>query len=128
MKTVCIRKLLRGFICFVVVLFTPDSTWAKGPLVLAHYIPWYQTKPVSGVWGWHWTMNHFNPEQVLENGQREAASHDYPLLGLYDCSDSDVLECQVLQMKFSGIQGVIINAPASRLKKSCRGVKSNFLL
>lgn len=32
-------------------------------LILAHYMPWYVTKPASDQWGWHWTMNHFDPEQ-----------------------------------------------------------------
>lgn len=77
-------------------------------ILLAHYMPWYASKPVSGHWGWHWTMNHFNPDQVKANGQREIASHDYPLIGPYDSNDPHALECQVLLMKFAGIDGAII--------------------
>ena len=77
-------------------------------IVLAHYMPWYASKPVSGDWGWHWTMNHFNPDKVKANGQREIASHDYPLIGPYDSNDPHALECQVLLMKFAGIDGAII--------------------
>lgn len=77
--------------------------------VLVHYMPWYASKPVSGQWGWHWTMNHFHPDKVKSDGQREVASHDYPLIDLYDSSDPDLLDCHVLLMKFAGIDGVIID-------------------
>lgn len=78
-------------------------------LVLAHYMPWYATKAVSGQWGWHWTMNHFDPEQLDWEGRRKTASHDYPLIGLYDSSDDQALECQVLLMKVAGLDGVVID-------------------
>ena len=77
--------------------------------VLVHYMPWYSSQSVSGGWGWHWTMNYFNPEKINEDGQRELASHDYPLIGPYDSNDGQTLECQVLLMKFSGIKGVIFD-------------------
>ncbi|QDT98255.1 glycoside hydrolase family 71/99-like protein [Gimesia aquarii] len=77
--------------------------------VLVHYMPWYASKPVSGEWGWHWTMGRFDPEKIRSNGQREVASHDYPLIGLYDSNDPDALECHVLQMKMAGINGVIVD-------------------
>ena len=79
------------------------------PLLLAHYMPWYATQDVSGSWGWHWTMNHFDPNRLLWEGQREAASHDSPLIGLYDSGDDQVLECQALLMKLSGLDGVIVD-------------------
>ena len=50
------------------------------PLVLAHYMPWYEAKPLSQNWGWHWTMNHFDPERI-ERGRRSIASNYYPLIG-----------------------------------------------
>ena len=77
--------------------------------VLVHYMPWYASKPVSSVWGWHWTMGHFDPGMVGSDGQRAVASHDYPLIGLYDSNDPDVLECHVLLMKLAGINGVVID-------------------
>ena len=77
--------------------------------ILVHYMPWYESKPVSGNWGWHWTMNRFRPDKVDEDGKHEIASPYYPLLGPYDSKDPDVLECQVLLMKFSGIDGVIVD-------------------
>ncbi|SVE32207.1 uncharacterized protein METZ01_LOCUS485061, partial [marine metagenome] len=59
--------------------------------LLVHYMPWYASKPVSGQWGWHWTMNHFNPAKMNADGQRELAAHDPPLIGPYDSSDPDAL-------------------------------------
>ncbi|MBI1310218.1 hypothetical protein GC176_02840 [bacterium] len=77
-------------------------------LLLAHYMPWYVAKPFSDVWGWHWTMNHFDPEQQT-NGRRAIASHFYPLIGPYDSGDRDVIECHLLTMKLAGIDGVIVD-------------------
>jgi hypothetical protein len=76
---------------------------AGEPMVLAHYMPWYASKPVSGSWGWHWTMGHFDPDQG------ELATHDAPLIGPYDSGDPDALECHVLLMKLAGIDGVIVD-------------------
>ena len=77
--------------------------------VLAHYMPWYASKPISGHWGWHWTMDQFKPDKIGANGRRELASHYRPLIGPYDSNDPDALEYQVLLMKFAGISGVIID-------------------
>ena len=96
-------------LAFLLVLATPVSAAETSRTFLAHYMPWYASKPVSGNWGWHWTMNHFNPEIIDADGQRQIASHHYPLVGPYDSSDPDLLECQVLLMKFAGIDGVIVD-------------------
>lgn len=77
--------------------------------VLVHYMPWYVAKPFSGTWGWHWTMNHFNPDQINASGERAIASHYYPLIGPYDSADPVVLEYHVLLMKLAGIDGVIVD-------------------
>lgn len=79
------------------------------PLLLAHFMPWYQTPRVSGYWGWHWTMNHFNPAQTDDDGRPQIASQYMPLTGPYDSQDEAVLEYQVLLMKLSGIDGVIVD-------------------
>lgn len=79
------------------------------PLLLVHYMPWYQTPEFHNYWGWHWTMNHFGPDQKGESGRRSIASHYYPLTGPYDSSDPDLLEYQVMLMRVSGIDGVIID-------------------
>lgn len=78
------------------------------PLVLVHYMPWYESKSVSGKWGWHWTMNHFDPE-VEVGGRRQIASKLYPLIGPYDSNDLDALEYQAQLMKLAGIDGAIID-------------------
>lgn len=88
---------------------SPCLAQARLKTVLVHYMPWYASKPISGYWGWHWTMNHFNPDNVKNNGEREIASYEYPLIGPYDSSDPHALECHVLLMKLAGIDGVIID-------------------
>lgn len=72
-------------------------------------MPWYQTPDISGYWGWHWTMNHYDPATTAANNRRNIASHYYPLTGPYDSMDDDILEYQLLLMKLSGIDGVIVD-------------------
>lgn len=105
------RTLLTIVTTFATALSLASNGYSQQPekTVLVHYMPWYASKPFSGDWGWHWTMDHFNPDTVKPNGQREVASHDYPLIDLYDSNDPDVLECHVLLMKLAGIDGVIID-------------------
>ena len=98
-------RLLLFALAFASTGFAQDEQ----PQVFAHYMPWFESKPVTGNWGYHWTMNHFDPDTVRWNGKREVAANDYPLLGLYDSSDPAVLECHVLQMKMAGIDGVMID-------------------
>lgn len=86
----------------------PAPAPRKPRYLMAHYMPWFQAKPVSADWGWHWTMNHYHPDTIT-NGRSEAASHYFPLMGLYDSSDPDALDCQVLLMKLAGIDGVLID-------------------
>jgi hypothetical protein len=81
----------------------------KKLLLMAHYLPWFQTPAINGFWGWHWTMNHYNPEVADSTGRRQIASHYYPLTGPYDSQDKDILEYQVLLMKISGIDGVLVD-------------------
>jgi hypothetical protein len=81
---------------------------AKQPLILAHYMPWFEAKPAGRRWGWHWTMNAFNPQEI-NGGQRSIASHYYPLIGPYDSGDPAVIEYHLLLMKLAGIHGVIVD-------------------
>jgi hypothetical protein len=87
----------------------PQNIVAGTKPVMAHYMPWYVAPPTSGSWGWHWTMNHFNPNLLNTNGQRQVASWYYPLIGPYDSADPVVLEYHVLLMKLAGIDGVIVD-------------------
>jgi Glycosyl hydrolase family 71 len=82
---------------------------AQSKPVMAHYMPWYVAKPYSASWGWHWTMNHFNPDLFYPSGHRQIASQYYPLIGPYDSLDPVVLEYHVLLMKLAGIDGVIVD-------------------
>ncbi len=54
-------------------------------------------------------MNHFNPDAVNTNGEREIASWYYPQIGPYDSLDPAVLEYDVLLMKLAGIDGAIVD-------------------
>ncbi len=82
---------------------------ANRPLIMVHYMPWFQTKAVHGYWGWHWTMNHYDPDSINQNGERAIASHYYPLTGPYDSEDKNILEYQSLLMKIAGIDGVLVD-------------------
>ncbi len=85
-----------------------SSVDASARLILAHYMPWYQAKPHSDSWGWHWTMDFFDPD-ATGNGKRMIASHFYPDIGPYDSGDRYVHEYHLLLMKLAGIDGVIID-------------------
>jgi hypothetical protein len=92
------------------LLFFAGHHAVAGPKpVMVHYLPWFVSRPDSGSWGWHWTMNHFSPDTMSTNGEREIASWYYPLIGPYDSLDPKVLEYHVLLMKLAGIDGVIVD-------------------
>jgi hypothetical protein len=104
-----LHRLICPLIAILLAASSHTSAAQEKPLVLAHYMPWHASKAVSGKWGWHWTMDHFDPSIMLWDGKRQAASHDYPLIGLYDSSDDHALECHVLLMKLAGLDGVIVD-------------------
>lgn len=91
------------------LLAPPESLRAASKLLMVYYMPWYTAKPYSSAWGWHWTMDHFNPDIVTADGERQIASWYYPLIGPYDSSDPVVLEYHVLLMKLAGIDGVVVD-------------------
>lgn len=93
----------------VLVLLAPGDVEARSKTLMVLDLPWFQSQPYSGVWGWHWTMGsaNINPDVVGTNGQREIASWYYPLIGPYDSADPVVLEYHVLLMKLGGIDGAI---------------------
>ncbi|OUT60100.1 MAG: hypothetical protein CBB71_08320 [Rhodopirellula sp. TMED11] len=123
MNAVLTKFVALVFVLFVTVACPADSHAQSSdvvrPLVLAHYMPWYQRQPADDVavpqnaqakiqWGWHWTMNHFDPNQQV-NGRRPIASHYYPSIEPYDSADQDVLASQLMLMKVAGIDGVIVD-------------------
>ncbi len=101
----CLR--LQGLILAALVAACIPVSASKSLMV--YYMPWYVAKPVGGGWGWHWTMDHFNPDSLNASGERQIASWYYPLIGPYDSSDPAVLEYHVLLMKLAGIDGVIVD-------------------
>jgi hypothetical protein len=104
-------------------------------------MPWYTAKPFSDQWGWHWTMNHFDPEKEIE-GKRQIASKYHPLIGPYDSGDPHVLEYHLLLMKLAGIDGVIVdwygltdyrdyailNRNTTRLLEQCERLNMKFVI
>jgi hypothetical protein len=85
--------------------------------VFVHLMPWFETKASNGgSWGIHWKMNTCNPDKILPDGQRQIASHFYPLIGPYASGDTAVIQYQLLLMKLSGIDGVFIDWPGTQNK------------
>ena len=113
----------------------------SSPMLLAHYMPWYTAKPFSDHWGWHWTMNKFDPEQESD-GRRQIASKYHPIIGPYDSGDPYLLEYHLLLMKLSGIDGVIVdwygltdyrdyailNRNTTRMLEQCERLKMKFVI
>jgi hypothetical protein len=99
--------LLAALLSFI--LAASGASHATSKTVMVYYMPWYTAKPYSDGWGWHWTMNHFNPDGVNASGERQIASWYYPLIGPYDSSDPAVIEYHVLLMKLAGVDGVIVD-------------------
>ena len=78
------------------------------PLLLAHYMAWFGAPPHSPQYGWHWTMNAFDPSEIIGD-KRRIASHYYPSIGPYDSGDAAIVEAQLQAMKEAGIDGVIVD-------------------
>src|SRR6267142_1896495 len=104
---------LRHLLCLALpatfFLIKPVPAEAAPKQLMVYYMPWFVAKPYSTTWGWHWTMNHFDPDVVNAFGERQIASWYYPLIGPYDSADPVVLEYHVLLMKLAGIDGVIVD-------------------
>lgn len=106
------RRIISAYVIFFfLVSSTFDHLIAgdKKPLLFVHYMAWFQAPPYNSIWGFHWTMKNMNPNTFDQLGHRVIASHYYPLTGPYDSQDSDILEYQVLLMKISGIDGVLVD-------------------
>lgn len=94
-------------LAFALLVSNGAAAQDDGPVIVVHYMPWFQAPSTSGYWGWHWTMNHFDPSQVGGDGQRKIASHLYPEIGPYDSRDPDVLEYHALLLRVAGIDGAV---------------------
>ena len=89
----------------------PANRNSKKPMILVHYMPWFQVPPVDSGYGFHWHMGGtvFDPFETLPDGRAKIASHYYPLTGPYDSRDLQILKYQAALMKISGIDGVIFD-------------------
>jgi len=76
--------------------------------VYMHYMPWFETKESNGSWGYHWTMANKNPD-IVTDGERQIASHYYPMIGPYHSGDKQVIENHLLMMKYAGVDGILID-------------------
>lgn len=93
---------MRLLLALLTLLITSSTLRAaERPLVLVHYMPWFEADPDTGTLGWHWTMNVFEPPTL--------ASHYQPLIGAYDSGDPRVIEFHLRLMKEAGIDGVILD-------------------
>ncbi|ASZ12652.1 hypothetical protein KTO58_11225 [Chitinophaga pendula] len=81
--------------------------------IFIHWMPWFETPESRGAWGYHWKMNNRNPD-IITNGKRQIAAHYYPKTGPYASADPDILEYQLLLMKYAGADGVFIDWPGTR--------------
>lgn len=95
--------------------------------IYVHYMPWFETNESSAnkKWGYHWTMANKNPNTIGANGRREIASYYYPLIGPYHSGDKNVIENHLLLMKYSGIDGVLIDWYGTYDVNDYRMVKEN---
>lgn len=78
------------------------ATAAPRPWLLAHYMPWFESKGVSGKWGWHWTMGRVDAPRAL-------AANYHPVIGPYDSGDPAVLEWHLKLMQTAGIDGIVVD-------------------
>ena len=83
--------------------------------IYVHLMPWFESNTSSGngSWGIHWTMANKNPNVIDGSGKRQIASYYYPLIGPYASGDKDVVEYQLLLMKYAGVDGVLIDWPGT---------------
>jgi hypothetical protein len=100
-------KRHQQFVCAFLSSLVALPLFASSKPLLVHYRPWFVAKPYSDRWGYHWTMDHFDPDHLDASGQRQIASWYRPLIGPYDSADPAVLEYHVLLMKLAGIDGII---------------------
>jgi len=103
-----------GLITYGVKGQTPvNVTKTNSKRVYMHMMPWFDGPMTLGAnnWGYHWKMQKMNPNIIVDpaTGKRQIAAHYYPLTGPYDSSDPDIIDYQMLLMKLSGVDGVLID-------------------
>ena len=82
---------------------SPQIPTKKNAMKLyAHYMPWFVSPSVSGVWN-HWTMS------ANAVNSTNYASWYHPLTDPYASDDATILDYQCLLMKYTGIDGVMVD-------------------
>ena len=66
--------------------------------IYVHIMPWFN------IGGQHWSMN-------ARNADSGVAAWYAPLIGEYNSNDGNVIEYQLLTMKYAGIDGVLVDWP-----------------
>ncbi len=82
--------------------------------VFAHYLQWFKYRIKRGEitydhWKWFGAGKRHNPEKINEMGFRDISSVYYPIIGVYDSEDEDVIEYHILTAKAAGIDGFIVD-------------------
>lgn len=84
---------------------TPQTVTKTNKMnVYAHYMPWFVAPKTTGAWN-HWTMS----ANALKDDRSNFASHYHPQTGAYASDDEVILDYQCLLMKYSGIDGVMVD-------------------
>lgn len=97
--------------------------------VMAHYLPWFQSKddPYISTWGATWSANGHTPDAVDPlTGRRDISAKDYPLIGPYDSNDPKSLEYHILLAQSSGISGFIVDYFGTNSDAGVRLIKQGF--
>src|SRR5580658_3030733 len=77
-------SILIAAIAVIFLSVLPSDTQGGTKPVMVHYMPWFQSPYSLGTdnWGYHWTLNHFNPNTINPtDDEDEIASWYYPLIG-----------------------------------------------
>jgi len=84
------------------------------PHLLAHYLPWFEDGREGGAaapWDhWRWSSERANhdPENRREDGLRDIAAVQYPLIGPYSSGDREVIRYHCELAAAAGIEGLIV--------------------
>jgi len=107
------RAVFLGLLPVLSFLFFGGGAEPREPKVFAHYMPWFRAETTADGqtiwehWQWYGKGTKHDPNTILENGRRDIAAVDYPLIGPYDGRDPAVLEYHLLTAKAAGIDGFI---------------------
>ncbi len=86
----------------------------EAPHLVAHYLPWFETKgPVArdsdwAHWRWQGERIVHDPELRLEDGRRDIAAVNYPLIGPYATADRAVLAYHFGTLRAAGVQALVV--------------------